>query len=110
MNNKDRSLTWQTARDAAIIKWWNGYSAEVDFTNPAADEWYRKELAYMQSEYGVDGFKLDAGDMEYYPADAVSYAKATPNEQLEAWGAIGLAFPLNEYTSMWKRGGQPIKR
>lgn len=107
-NNKNGSLNWQNATDASIIKWWNGYSAEVDFTNPAAIEWYDRQLAYMQSEYGVDGFKLDAGDMEYYPSDAVSYVKADPNEQSEAWGAIGLKFPLNEYRAMWKRGGQPL--
>lgn len=107
-NNGEGTLNWQTASDAAIIKWWNGYSAEVDFTNPAASDWYRQQLAYLQSEYGVDGFKLDAGDMEYYPPEGISYVKATPNEQSEAWGAIGLAFPLNEYRAMWKRGGQPL--
>lgn len=108
MNKKDGSLNWQTAKDPAIINWWNGYSAEVDFTNPAAIEWYRQQLTFMQSEYGVDGFKLDAGDMQYYPADAVPYIRSTANEQSEAWGAIGLAFPLNEYRAMWKRGGQPL--
>jgi len=107
-NKKDTSLTWKEATDPAIIKWWNGYSAEVDFTNPSAIKWYEGQLAYMQSEYGVDGFKLDAGDMEFYPSDAVSYVKADPNEQSEAWGAIGLKFPLNEYRAMWKRGGQPL--
>src|SRR5215210_4782542 len=107
-NEKDSSASWGNAKGAAIIRWWNGYSAEVDFTNPLAIKWYQNQLSYMQSEYGVDGFKLDAGDMEYYPADAISYAKADPNEQSEAWGAIGLAFPLNEYRAMWKRGGQPL--
>jgi alpha-glucosidase (family GH31 glycosyl hydrolase) len=107
-NKNEGSSDWENAKDAVIIKWWNGYSAEVDFTNPAAIKWYEGQLAYMQSEYGVDGFKLDAGDMEYYPSDAISYAKADPNEQSEAWGAIGLKFPLNEYRAMWKRGGQPL--
>lgn len=107
-NKKDGSLGWENAGDPAIIKWWNGYSAEVDFTNPASVKWYEDQLAYMQTEYGVDGFKLDAGDMEYYPRNAVSYARADPNEQSEAWGAIGLKFPLNEYRAMWKRGGQPL--
>jgi alpha-glucosidase len=105
---KNRATTWKDATAPEIINWWNGYSAEVDFTNPDAIKWYQGQLAYMQSEYGVDGFKLDAGDIEYYPSDAVSYTKATPNEQSEAWGAIGLKFPLNEYRAMWKRGGQPL--
>ena len=107
-NKKDTTLTWKEATDPVIIKWWNGYSAEVDFTNPSSVKWYEEQLAFMQHEYGVDGFKLDAGDIEYYPSNAVSYTKAEPNEQSEAWGAIGLKFPLNEYRAMWKRGGQPL--
>lgn len=34
MNNKEQSLTWHTAKDAAIINWWNGYSAELDLQIP----------------------------------------------------------------------------
>lgn len=107
-NKGDSTVTWQTAKEPALIHWWNGYSAEMDFTNPAAVQWYQSQLQKMQQEYGVDGFKLDAGDMEYYPSNSVSYKKATPNEQCEAWGQFGLMYPLNEYRAMWKRGGQPL--
>lgn len=107
-NKGNDSLSWQDAKEPALISWWNGYSAEMDFTNPAAVQWYQNQLHYMQTEYGVDGFKLDAGDMEYYPAAAVSFKKATPNEQCEAWGNIGLGYPLNEYRAMWKKAGQPL--
>ena len=107
-NKGNASLSWQDAKEPALIHWWNGYSAEMDFTNPAALQWYEAQLHYMQTQYGVDGFKLDAGDMEYYPATTVSFKKATPNEQCEAWGAVGLKYPLNEYRAMWKKAGEPL--
>lgn len=107
-NKGNAAMQWSEAKEPAIIHWWNGYSAEMDFTNPGAVQWYSTQLKKMQEVYGVDGFKLDAGDPEYYPATAVSYKKATPNEQCEAWGQFGLIYPLNEYRAMWKRGGAPL--
>jgi alpha-glucosidase (family GH31 glycosyl hydrolase) len=91
-----------------IVPWWNGYSAVLDFTNPAAGAWFAGRLGYMQERYHVDGFKLDAGDADFYPADAVSFSPASPNEQSRLWGEIGLSFPLNEYRAMWKMGGEPL--
>lgn len=104
----DKSISWDKAKQPALIGWWNGYSAELDFSNPAAITWYKAQLESMVSNYGLDGFKFDAGDMEYYPASAVSFKKLTPNAQSESWGSIGLSYPLNEYRAMWKRGGQPL--
>jgi alpha-glucosidase len=92
----------------AILSWWNGYSAVMDFTNPAAKEWFTGRLDHMVETYHLDGFKLDAGDADFYPADAVSYAKATPNEHSRLWGEIGLKYRLNEYRAMWKMGGEPL--
>ena len=92
----------------AIISWWNGYSAVLDFTNPTAKMWFEGKLEYMMKTYHLDGFKFDAGDAEFYPADAVSFSKASPNEHSRLWGEIGLKFPLNEYRAMWKMGGQPL--
>jgi alpha-glucosidase (family GH31 glycosyl hydrolase) len=65
-------------------------------------------LQSMVTNYGLDGFKFDAGDIEYYPSNAISFKPAIPNEQSELWGSIGLSYPLNEYRAMWKRGGQPL--
>ena len=104
----DKTLTWDKASKPAIISWWNGYSAELDFTNPDAVKWYKAQLQYMVDTYGLDGFKFDAGDMEFYPSNVISFKPATPNQQSELWGSIGLSYPLNEYRAMWKRGGQPL--
>ena len=92
-----------------IMRWWNGYSACLDLTNPAAEEWIMKKLKSLQENYGVDGFKFDAGDSPYYGLpNLVSYKKMNPNEHTYLWAKLGLSFSLNEYRAMWKMGGQPL--
>jgi alpha-glucosidase len=107
-NGGDANLSWQKADKPAIINWWNGYSAVLDMTNPETIDWLRKQLESLAVNYGINGFKFDAGDMEFYPSNVISYKKVTPNEQCELWGVMGAYFPLNEYRAMWKRGGQPL--
>jgi alpha-glucosidase (family GH31 glycosyl hydrolase) len=100
--------TWDKATDPAMIKWWNGYSALLDFTNPAAVKWFNDQLDRIVHDYGIDGFKLDAGDMEFYPADALTSKPASPNQSCELYAQFGLRFPLNEYRACWKMAGQPL--
>ncbi|WP_438448462.1 glycoside hydrolase family 31 protein [Gorillibacterium sp. sgz5001074] len=93
----------------ALRKWWNGYSAVLDCTNPEAVRWIHKELDLLQTEYGVDGFKLDAGDAEFYEPDDQTYVAGTsPSGQSEAWARVGLRYRLNEYRACWKLAGQPL--
>lgn len=106
-NNGDTTLTWNNAKKIAIINWWNGYSALMDFTNPEAVNWFNEQLEQAVKTYGVDGFKFDAGDMGYY-LNIVSYKKVSPNKHSELWGLFGLKYPLNEYRAMWKNAGQPL--
>jgi alpha-glucosidase len=51
--------------EPAIIRWWNGYSAHIDLTHPDAVQWFKDQLDYLMDTYGVDGFKLDAGDFRH---------------------------------------------
>ncbi|MFK8056296.1 MAG: glycoside hydrolase family 31 protein [Saprospiraceae bacterium] len=96
-------------RDVAMIGWWNGYSAVLDFSNPKAKEWFKAELQFLVDEYGVDGFKLDAGDADLYPEWLLSHEKGiTPNRHTELFAQIGLDFPLNEYRATWKMAGKPL--
>jgi len=108
MQQKPGKLTWDKATDPAMISWWNGYSALLDFTNPESVNWFNQQLDLLVSEYGVDGFKLDAGDMNFYPADALPMVPSSPNRQCELWAQFGLRFPLNEYRACWKMAGQPL--
>jgi len=108
MQKTEANTSWEKAIDPAMIKWWNGYSAILDFTNPEAVKWFNSELDRLVKDFGVDGFKLDAGDMNYYPADALSMQQVTPNRQCELYAQFGLRFPLNEYRACWKLAGQPL--
>ena len=108
MQKKSEQTTWATATDPAMIKWWNGYSALLDFSNPKAVLWFNEQMDRLVKDYGVDGFKLDAGDMQYYPPDALSRQSVSPNRQCELYAQFGLRFPLNEYRACWKMAGQPL--
>lgn len=94
----------------AIIQWWNGYSASYDMSNPAAAEHYKAQLRKLQTEYGIDGFKLDAGDISHYTDPTLEFydKDATSVDMCEYWAKIGLDFPFNEYRAGWKMAGQPL--
>jgi alpha-glucosidase (family GH31 glycosyl hydrolase) len=100
--------TWQSATEPIMIRWWNGVSAELDFTNPEAIKWFNAQLDRLVKDYGVDGFKFDAGDMNFYPPEALSMKTETPNEHCRLFAQFGLRFPLNEYRACWKMAGQPL--
>lgn len=94
----------------AIIHWWNGQSACYDLTNPAAFSYFADILKNMQKEYGIDGFKFDAGDNQFYdPRHIDSYKKgAASTDHTMAWAKLGLQFPFNEYRAGFRMGGQPL--
>ncbi len=94
----------------AILNWWNGYSACYDLTNPDAAKHFTNVLKKAQQEYGIDGFKFDAGDNNCYASTQIlAYDKtASTVDHTTSWAKIGLQFPLNEYRACWKMGGQPL--
>ena len=91
-----------------MIRWWNGVSAVLDFSNPVAVNWFNKQLERLTKDYGVDGFKFDAGDMCYYPDNALSKGNYSANKHCESYAQFGLKYPLNEYRACWKMGNQPL--
>ena len=91
----------------ASITWWNGVSALIDLSNPEGEKWFKDQLNTLVREYGVDGFKLDAGDPESY-IDTYSLKDFDPNQHCESYAKLGLDFPLNELRACWKMAGQPL--
>lgn len=94
--------------EPAIKHWWDGYSAVLDMTNPDAVTWLTEQNRYLMTEYGVDGFKFDAGDARFYDENDVTFAPVTPNEHCELWVKFGLQYAYNEYRAGFKCGGQAL--
>ena len=95
----------------AVREWWNGFSTVLDLTNPDAAGWLRRELDELREHYGVDGFKLDAGDLRDYRSTDVTHAgtgPGVPTQQCEAWARLAADYPFNELRACWKAGGQPL--
>ena len=106
---KTQEVLWANTRNrAAIIRWWNGASACVDLSNPKAQKWFKGRLDHLVNEYGVDGFKFDAGDAGFYTNDVVSFNAKIPNNHTSYFAELGLHYPLNEYRVAWKMAGMPL--
>jgi alpha-glucosidase (family GH31 glycosyl hydrolase) len=106
---RTKDIRWvNTQNKAAIIRWWNGASACLDLSNPKTREWFKGRLDFLQNEYGVDGFKFDAGDAGFYINGVVSFHPVTPNDHTTFFAEIGLSYPLNEYRASWKMAGLPL--
>jgi len=108
-NEGNKDLSWSDAQKPLLIEWWAATSACLDLTNPEARLWLKEKLNKLQKEYGVDGFKFDAGDATFYDSpNLLSYKKVSPNQHTIEWGKVGLQYKLNEYRAMWKMAGQPL--
>lgn len=94
--------------EAAIIHWWNGYSAALDMTNPKAQDWYAEKNQLLMDRYGIDGFKMDAGDGYFYHYEDQMAQPVGPNGQTEAWARFAARYEYNELRACWKNGGQPL--
>ena len=96
--------------DMAVLRWWNGYSACYDLSNPAAYACLKSRLTSLQDNYGIDGFKFDAGDPENYLEEKVKVAdgRSFDTEQTRLWANLAMEFPFNELRACWQMGNQPL--
>ena len=69
-------------------------------TKPEACAWLREKLDALMA-LGVEGFKFDAGDPDFYPADI----DVTPSEHSQSWTDFGSAYKLNEFRSSESASG-----
>lgn len=105
----ENDVLWANTKNLpAIVRWWNGASGVLDLSNPGAVAWFKERLDYLQKTFGVDGFKFDAGDSNFYKGHVASHGKVDANTQTELFVKMALDYPLNELRASWKMGGQPI--
>lgn len=74
-------------RDGAVRQWdhWQPGMAWVDFTNPDAVDWYKKQLAQLLEE-GVDCFKTDFG--ERVPTDDVAWFDGSDPQRMHNYYSL----------------------
>ena len=92
----------------ALRNWWNGDSYVLDMTNPFAKKWIKDKLDFYITEYGVDGFKFDAGDTDYYRFDDVTYAPTTPCGQSYLWSQFAKEYEYSELRTCFNLCGSHI--
>lgn len=96
--------------EVALIKWWNGISAILDFTKESDVAFMKCQLDKLVEEYGVDGFKFDGGQLYHY--SGISCVNGTVNkdkshyERNIAWNEFGRQYQYHEYKDTFKGGGK----
>lgn len=95
--------------EADVVRWWNGYSACYDLTNTEAYNHLLSILKNMQTQYGIDGFKFDAGDPNFYTETQTSAkAGALPTDHAAKWAELGMEFGFNEFRAGWDMQGKHL--
>ncbi|MFC3802662.1 glycoside hydrolase family 31 protein [Cohnella sp. GCM10012308] len=104
-----------TGADGAPVlrQWWNGYSAVIDYTKAEGAAWFRRQMDRLIADYGVDGFKLDAGEPILPGATDTTQPVAWSRplrllEDCEAYASLGVGYSLVELRMCWKLGGQAL--
>ena len=109
LSAKDLLIKEKGSGNPALIHWWNGFSACYDMTNSEAVKHIKSQLDKLCAEYGIDGFKFDAGDVAYMTGDYEFYdPKATPTIFSQKWAELGLQYSFNELRTSWQLGGQAV--
>ncbi len=104
---KSGALVRERTGKIAMRRWWNGESAVLDMSSPAAVSWLRGQLDRLR-ELGADGFKFDAGDASYYDSDDVTYGGVKPNEQSKLWAEFAAEYEYSELRACVGLGGYPV--
>jgi alpha-glucosidase len=98
------------SHDAAVFRWWSGISAVYDLTNPKANAYYVKTLKDFAAQYGIAGYKFDAGSPFYFESGCRMYnPKAEGVDYTRLYAELAAReFPYHEIRVSWKCGGLPI--
>lgn len=92
----------------ALISWWdtaslpkNKIAGVINFADPGAMAWWQGNLNSLVSDDGIDGFKFDAGEANWFPTDGLTTGYAAPNQYADVYMGIHSGVPAMEFRSGW---------
>ncbi len=92
-----------------LVPWWQGRGGLLDVSHPEALAWFLARLRALQAETGLDGFKFDAGEGVFFPAEALTHAPLTANDYSHRYVAfVAEHFALCEVRTGWLNQRAPI--
>ncbi len=97
--------------NVSIVRWWNGYSAILNFCKKDDRDYLDGKLHRLMDEYGIDGFKFDGGNISMYnPKNIINgvQTKYSADELNIAWNEFGARYEYHEYKDTYKGGGKPV--
>ena len=86
------------------FRWWGTQPVgALDLTNNTAIDWFVARLKRFQDNFGIDGFKFDAGEPCFLPKGAVtSRPLHYPGEYTQLWvKQVASQFPVSEVRSAY---------
>ena len=96
--------------EISIVRWWNGYSAILDFTKACDCRFLDEQLKALTEDYGIDGFKFDGGSYGTYLNSSIvngnRSAEVTAEMLNSAWNAFGRKYAYHEYKDSYRQGGK----
>lgn len=97
-------------RNAGVKWWWSGISCVWDLTYKPGWDDYVETLQKFAAEYGIDGFKWDAGDARYMePTLRYHDPEKISVDWVRDYVRVGAEkFPYNEYRTGYNTGGMPV--
>lgn len=85
-----------------MVRWWEGYSAQLDFKNQSAISWFNDRIKSLEQRYGIAGVKLDGGNPAYL-------GKEYKDASLQSTLFVDIVNnPLKEGRTCYKCAGKPI--
>ena len=91
-----------------IMEWWDGFSGVLDFTSPQANEWLEEKCNYLKEKYGIDGFKFDGADADFYPHNGQFYKEKARIHQAQLYCDFARKYETNEMRACFNMQGKGL--
>lgn len=91
--------------------WWEGLAGLLDVTNPDVLAWHLDNLQRLAAQYGIDGFKFDAGEGMFYNLPGTRRHDARPLNRSATHTYVqhvSARYPGSDTRSAWWNQGAPM--